>query len=41
LKDIKVLKEKQEKGEKLDRNQLKKIELEGELNNELAALKLS
>lgn len=41
LKDIKILKEKQEKGEKLDNNQLKKIESEGELNKELAALKLS
>ncbi|XP_070494966.1 eukaryotic translation initiation factor 2A [Chironomus tepperi] len=41
LKDIKILKEKQEKGEKLDKNQLKKVESEGELNKELAALKIS
>lgn len=41
LKDIRVLKEKQEKGEKLDKNQLNKIASEAELNKELAALKLS
>lgn len=41
LKDIKVLKEKQQNGEKLDKNQLKKIDMEKELNNELAALKLA
>lgn len=41
LKDIKVLKEKQQNGEKLDKNQLKKIDMENELNKELAALKLS
>jgi translation initiation factor 2A len=41
LKDIRVLKEKQEKGEKLDKNQLSKIASEVELNKELAALKLS
>lgn len=41
LKDIKILKDKQEKGEKLDNNQLKKITMEAELNNELQALKLS
>jgi translation initiation factor 2A len=41
LKDIRVLKEKQEKGEKLDKNQLNKIASETELNKELAALKIS
>lgn len=41
LKDIKTLKEKVEKGEKLDNNQLKKVSIETELNNELEALKLS
>ncbi|CRK94154.1 CLUMA_CG007673, isoform A [Clunio marinus] len=41
LKDIKILKEKLEKGEKLDKNQLNKITLEADLNKELAALKLS
>lgn len=41
LKDIKVLKEKLEKGEKLDNNQLKKVSLESDLTKELAALKLS
>lgn len=41
LKDIKILKEKQQNGDKLDKNQLKKIDMEKELNKELAALKLS
>lgn len=41
LKDIKILKEKQQAGDKLDKNQLKKIDMEKELNKELAALKLS
>lgn len=41
LKDIRILKEKLEKGEKLDKNQLNKVASEGELNKELAALKLS
>jgi translation initiation factor 2A len=41
LKDIKVLKEKQEKGEKLDKQQLKKITSEAELMTELSGLKLS
>jgi uncharacterized protein with WD repeat len=41
LKDIKILKEKQVAGEKLDRNQQKKISMEDELNKELAGLKLS
>lgn len=41
LKDIRLLKEKLEKGEKLDNNQLKKIASEADLNKELAALKLS
>lgn len=41
LKDIRLLKEKLEKGEKLDNNQLKKIATEADLNKELAALKLS
>lgn len=41
LKDIKILKEKQEKGEKLDKQQLNKISTESELTKELSALKLS
>lgn len=41
LKDIRVLKEKQEKGDKLDKNQLLKIASEGDLNKELAALRIS
>lgn len=41
LKDIRILKDKQEKGEKLDPNQIKKIGFETELTKELAALKLS
>ena len=41
LKDIRVLKEKIEKGEKLDKNQLNKVASETELNKELAALKIS
>jgi translation initiation factor 2A len=41
LKDIKILKEKQQNGDKLDKNQLKKIDMEKELNKELAALNLS
>lgn len=41
LKDIRMLKEKLEKGEKLDKNQLNKVASEGDLNKELAALKLS
>jgi translation initiation factor 2A len=41
LKDIKALKEKQDKGEKLDNNQMKKILMESELNKELNALTLS
>lgn len=41
LKDIKILKEKQQNGDKLDKNQLKKIDMENELNKELAALNLS
>lgn len=41
LKDIRILKEKQEEGEKLDKQQLNKISTEGELNKELSALKLS
>ncbi|KAG5675371.1 hypothetical protein PVAND_005280 [Polypedilum vanderplanki] len=41
LKDIKGLKEKQEKGEKLDNNQVKKIAMEDDLNKELKALTLS
>lgn len=41
LKDIRVLKEKLEKGEKLDKNQLIKIASEADLTKELAALKLS
>lgn len=41
LKDIKVLKDKAEKGEKLDKNQLNKIASESELTKELAALQLS
>lgn len=41
LKDIRTLKEKLEKGEKLDKNQLNKIASEGDLNKDLAALKLS
>lgn len=41
LKDIKILKEKQQNGDKLDKNQLKKIDMEKELTKELAALKLS
>lgn len=41
LKDIRVLKEKQAAGDKLDKNQLTKIASEAELNKELAALKLS
>lgn len=41
LKDIRILKEKLEKGEKLDKNQLNKVASETELNKELAALKLS
>lgn len=41
LKDIKILKEKQQNGEKLDKNQLKKIDMEKELNKEFSALKLS
>lgn len=40
LKDIKILKEKQEKGEKLDKQQINKISTEGELTKELSALKL-
>lgn len=41
LKDIRMLKERLEKGEKLDKNQLTKISSEGDLNKDLAALKLS
>jgi uncharacterized protein with WD repeat len=41
LKDIRILKEKQQNGDKLDKNQLKKIDMEKELNKELEALKLS
>lgn len=41
LKDIRVLKEKQAAGDKLDKNQLTKIASEAELNKELAALKVS
>jgi translation initiation factor 2A len=41
LKDIRILKEKLEKGEKLDKNQLNKVSSEGELTKELTALKLS
>lgn len=41
LKDIRILKEKLEKGEKLDRNQLNKVASETELNKDLATLKLS
>lgn len=41
LKDIRILKEKLEKGEKLDKNQLNKVASEGELNKELVALKIS
>lgn len=41
LKDIRILKEKLEKGEKLDKNQQNKVASEGDLNKELAALKLS
>ena len=41
LKDIRILKEKQEKGDKLDKNQLNKIASEAELNKELSALQLS
>jgi translation initiation factor 2A len=41
LKDIRLLKEKQEKGEKLDKQQLKKISSESELMTELSSLKLS
>ena len=41
LKDIRVLKEKLEKGEKLDKNQLNKVASETDLSKELAALKLS
>lgn len=41
LKDIKILKEKLEKGEKLDKNQLNKVASETELSKELADLKLS
>lgn len=41
LKDIRILKEKQEKGDKLDKNQLTKIASEADLNKELAALKIS
>lgn len=41
LKDIKILKDKLEKGEKLDKNQLNKIASEDDLTKELAALKLS
>lgn len=41
LKDIKILKEKQQNGDKLDKNQLKKIDIEKELNKELAALQLA
>lgn len=40
LKDIRILKEKLEKGEKLDKNQLNKVASEAELNKELAALKV-
>lgn len=40
LKDIRILKEKLEKGEKLDKNQLTKIASETDLNKELAALKV-
>lgn len=40
LKDIRILKEKLEKGDKLDKNQLNKIASEGDLNKELAALKV-
>lgn len=41
LKDIRNLKDKLEKGEKLDKNQLNKIASEADLNKDLAALKLS
>lgn len=41
LKDIKILKEKLEKGEKLDKQQLNKISTEGELMKELSALTIS
>lgn len=41
LKDIKQLKEKQENGERLDNNQMKKVSMESELNKELEALKIS
>lgn len=40
LKDIRILKEKIEKGEKVDKNQLTKVASEGELIKELTALKL-
>lgn len=40
LKDIKLLKEKLERGEKLDKNQMNKIASEADLTKELAALKL-
>lgn len=41
LKDIRILKEKQESGDKLDKNQLTKIASEADLNKELAALQVS
>lgn len=41
LKDIKILKEKQEKGDKLDKQQLNKISTEEDLTKELSALTIS
>lgn len=41
LKDIRILKEKQTAGDKLDKNQLTKIASEAELNKELAALQVA
>lgn len=41
LKDIRILNDKKERGEKLDKNQLNKIASEADLHKELAALQLS